>query len=1023
MTHNWIKYGLLILMIKLCSYCWGIEIPNHGIDTAYLSISESIPITISSNNRNAYNGGIRVISHEDNMLTISGHCSIDSLTGGSVTIYDGDRAIGTFCSINNIPTTRCYSGEIYIKYITSDHRTHPDNINITITACQAPQSINLLYHHQIDRNQVELLWNGWSGETTWRLMCKQANENNYFFDMQLPQNSYQLGNLIPNIDYTCRVYDIRDSLACGVSYTFQVQCDTSPICKSFTNLNACNINGSIGNYRNPFVRETILNLGPQSSSSRHTVHNDTSERDPRTNYLLRTIPPGETVSIRLGNWEIGAEAESIIYKYVVDTSIHNMLLLKYAAVLQSPHHSPVAQPRFKFHLLDENKLQINPDCYAADFIASDSLGWNIFNMNLWKDWTSVGINLDSLHGQTIYIQLITYDCLLGDHFGYAYFTLHCGNKVMTATSCGETNENTFTAPSGFTYKWYCENNPNQILGTSQSFHSSTPDIYKCDMTMISATETECKLTMTAIVGGRYPNANFSANQVGNPCNFAIQFRERSQVTSDEFHQIPSEGTCDEIWWDFGDGTTSNERNPLHLYTYNGTYIVTMIASMANGQCTDTICKNITVGTNCNYKEIYDTTCNPQYPFFDTILTSSGIYQKTIDSTHIKLYLTMYQHSHANIHETIVENQLPYTYCNHHFDTIINDTTIIIPNHLGCDSIIHYSLMVHYNKDTLIQQSICDKQLPYLWNNVTFTSQGQQSKKLITHHGADSLVNMILTVHLSYDSTITDYVCEGYTYQFEGNEYHLPGQYSITHLTQHQCDSTLTLHLTMHPTKDTTEYLQICNGHAIIWQDGNTYYAPTNTPTITYKANDGCDSIVHLVLDSSNVKAQCIANPQIITIENNLVTLIDNSIGNTSRWWYLPNTSSNEEQWVYHFPLSEDSVQVILIATNDYQCEDTAIVWLHKQNTQIWAPNVFTPDEETNNIFKIIGEGLLDIEVMIFNRNGQMVYHYQGLNHGWNGLSMQGIRCPQAAYVYKARYHFKSKPKQAKTMVGTITLLR
>lgn len=48
-------------------------------------------------------------------------------------------------------------------------------------------------------------------------------------------------------------------------------------------------------------------------------------------------------------------------------------------------------------------------------------------------------------------------------------------------------------------------------------------------------------------------------------------------------------------WDFGDGTTSQERNPTHTYSAAGTYLVTLAATNSAGS--DSITKAVTVSTN------------------------------------------------------------------------------------------------------------------------------------------------------------------------------------------------------------------------------------------------------------------------------------------------------------------------------------------------------------------------------------------------------------------------------------------
>jgi len=67
-----------------------------------------------------------------------------------------------------------------------------------------------------------------------------------------------------------------------------------------------------------------------------------------------------------------------------------------------------------------------------------------------------------------------------------------------------------------------------------------------------------------------------------------------QPTRNQIVHFYDKSTGDIIsWhWDFGDGTTSNEQNPLHQYTSLGTYTVTLTIQTTSGS--DSISKNITV---------------------------------------------------------------------------------------------------------------------------------------------------------------------------------------------------------------------------------------------------------------------------------------------------------------------------------------------------------------------------------------------------------------------------------------------
>ena len=78
------------------------------------------------------------------------------------------------------------------------------------------------------------------------------------------------------------------------------------------------------------------------------------------------------------------------------------------------------------------------------------------------------------------------DCGEGNHYGYAYFTLRCGNKRVVASGCGIIADNEFTAPSGFNYRWYSSTNPSATLTNEQVFlrrhqrHGASPHAPETD---------------------------------------------------------------------------------------------------------------------------------------------------------------------------------------------------------------------------------------------------------------------------------------------------------------------------------------------------------------------------------------------------------------------------------------------------------------------------------------------------------------------------------------------------------------
>ncbi|MBQ0016503.1 MAG: gliding motility-associated C-terminal domain-containing protein [Bacteroidales bacterium] len=122
---------------------------------------------------------------------------------------------------------------------------------------------------------------------------------------------------------------------------------------------------------------------------------------------------------------------------------------------------------------------------------------------------------------------------------------------------------------------------------------------------------------------------------------------------------------------------------------------------------------------------------------------------------VKMTLHVRRNSYDTLHEQVLQNQLPHSYWGVTFDMDQADTLLLRSNKAGCDSLITYALKVWWNRDTLLLQTVCENQLPVVWNGVTF-NQGypwpdskfviRRSKMLTASHGEDSLVHMEVYVN-------------------------------------------------------------------------------------------------------------------------------------------------------------------------------------------------------------------------------------------------------------------------------------
>ncbi|MBK8683409.1 MAG: PKD domain-containing protein [Bacteroidetes bacterium] len=108
-----------------------------------------------------------------------------------------------------------------------------------------------------------------------------------------------------------------------------------------------------------------------------------------------------------------------------------------------------------------------------------------------------------------------------------------------------------------------------------------------------------------------PTAAFTAN-ITSTCTGEIQFTDQSDNYPEEW------------FWDFGDGITSTEKNPLHLYTANGIYTVTL--SVANPVGEDMISYTAFIEVNKPEAPIVfnDTICAGESAALSATTLSGGI---------------------------------------------------------------------------------------------------------------------------------------------------------------------------------------------------------------------------------------------------------------------------------------------------------------------------------------------------------------------------------------------------------------
>jgi gliding motility-associated-like protein len=230
-----------------------------------------------------------------------------------------------------------------------------------------------------------------------------------------------------------------------------------------------------------------------------------------------------------------------------------------------------------------------------------------------------------------------------------------------------------------------------------------------------------------------------------------------------------------------------------------------------------------------------------------------------------------------------------------------------------------------------------------------------------------------------------------------------------------------------------------NGNSYYWTfgDGGTsemqsvqyVYQNSGSQTVSIRVRtpQGCDSL--RVFTAITVFPLPVAdfspNPAVVRKSDDptwTVLFTDESQGASSISWDFGDPQSGASNTsgfspVTHSYSSENQYQVVLIATTDHGCLDTAIRTVTIIDDILQFANVFTPNGDgVNDLFEIKNiEKYPESELQIFNRWGEVIYRYVGYKNDWDG---RGI--PDGTYYYLLSYTFKGERKEYK---GTVSVIR
>ncbi|UTW63153.1 choice-of-anchor D domain-containing protein [bacterium SCSIO 12741] len=276
----------------------------------------------------------------------------------------------------------------------------------------------------------------------------------------------------------------------------------------------------------------------------------------------------------------------------------------------------------------------------------------------------------------------------------------------------------------------------------------------------------------------------------------------------------------------------------------GSYKVTV--SDANA-CIDTISGIITQPSLLASADTLEKCVSYTWPSTGISYTQSGIYKDTLQASNgcdsiITLNLTINQPSSSSLAVTAcdtytwAQNSMTYTASGAYKDTVMNS--------VNCDSIITLNLTINKSTSSSLAATACDT---YTWaqNSMTYTSSGAYKDTVMNSMNCDSIITLNLTINKSTSSSLAATACDTYTWAQNSMTYTASGAYKDTVMNSVNCDSIITLNLTINKSTSSSVAVTACDTYT--WAQNSMTYTASGAYKDTVMNSVNCDSIITLNL--------------------------------------------------------------------------------------------------------------------------------------------------------------------------------
>ncbi|MCQ2285627.1 MAG: T9SS type A sorting domain-containing protein [Bacteroidales bacterium] len=297
---------------------------------------------------------------------------------------------------------------------------------------------------------------------------------------------------------------------------------------------------------------------------------------------------------------------------------------------------------------------------------------------------------------------------------------------------------------------------------------------------------------------------------------------------------------------------------------------------------------------------------------------------------------------------------------------------------------------------------------YTWNGISYTATGDYVQHITTAAGCDSVVTLHLTILNATYATVYATECTQYTWPLNNMTYTKSGQYTDTLVNAANCDSIVTLNLTINAPTSSDVYENAISSY--LWPLNNKTYTASGVyaDTLFGQNANGCDSIVYLHLtiaasamniQTTTTDAKCYGDKSgeiavivsggnspyaIYVYEASDLSMAVKAFANVPQSVQKIATGLGAGNYVVYVHDSLGTVNSSAQLTINEPAAVTSTFTVSECNSYVWAGTTYTQSQQDTKVFQTADgcDSTVTMNLTIFNTTSSDEYQTAILSYLW-----------------------------------------